>query len=112
MDGSIHMKTKTRKPFKLKYSQDQLMDFCTRYPIRKLAFFGSVLRDDFDAQSDVDVLVEFIPGQSVGLIRLAQMELELSTILGRKADLRTAADLSRYFRDEVLKTAEMQYVVA
>jgi len=89
--------------------KDKIADFCKRHHIRKLSFFGSVLRDDFKPESDVDVLVEFEPGEVVGLIRLAGMELELSEILGRKVDLRTPADLSRYFRDEVLQSAEVQY---
>ncbi len=73
------------------------------------SFFGSVLRDDFRPESDVDVLAEFEPGREPGLIALAGMEEELSGILGRKADLRTAEDLSRYFRDKVVSTAEVQY---
>jgi uncharacterized protein len=89
--------------------REKLAEFCRRNHIRKLSLFGSVLRDDFHADSDVDVLVEFEPGARVGLIRLAGMELELSDLLGRKVDLRTAADLSRYFRDEVVKAAEVQY---
>ena len=86
------------------------MNFCRRHHIRRLALFGSVLREDFRPDSDVDLLVEFVPDAHVGLIRLAGIEEELSQLLGRKADLRTAAELSRYFRDEVLKTAEVQYV--
>jgi len=86
-----------------------LADFCKRHHIRTLAFFGSVLRDDFKPTSDVDVLIEFEPGHVIGLIRLAGMELELSKILGRKVDLRTPADLSRYFREEVVRSAELQY---
>jgi len=86
-----------------------IADFCRRYHIRKLSLFGSALRDDFRPDSDVDFLVEFEPGQTVGLIRLAGMEIELSEILGRKVDLRTPADLSRYFRQEVLDTAEVEY---
>ena len=89
--------------------QQQIAKFCRRNHIRKLAFFGSVLRDDFDEESDVDVLVEFEPGFPVGLIRMAGMEIELSGIIGRKADLRTASDLSRYFRDRVLAEAEVRY---
>lgn len=88
---------------------EHVAEFCRRNHIRKLAFFGSVLRDDFDQDSDVDVLVEFEPGYPVGLIRMAGMEIELSGIIGRKADLRTANDLSRYFRDEVVAQAEVQY---
>ena len=89
--------------------KERIADFCKRRHIRKLSFFGSVLRDDFRPESDIDVLLEFEPGQVVGLIRLAGMELELSEIMGRKVDLRTPADLSRYFRDEVLQSAEVQY---
>lgn len=89
--------------------KEKIADFCRRHHIRKLSFFGSVLREDFRPESDVDVLVEFEPGQVVGLIRLAGMEIELSEILGRKVDLRTPADLSRYFREEVLQSAEVQY---
>lgn len=83
--------------------------FCKRNHIRKLAIFGSVLRDDFGPDSDVDVLVEFDPHHIPGYIRLAGMELELSRILGRKADLNTPNMLSRYFRDQVLTQAEVQY---
>jgi len=74
-----------------------------------MSLFGSVLREDFGPDSNLDVLVEFEPGQSVGLIRLAGMQIELSDILGRKEDLRTPGDLSRYFRQEVLGSAEVQY---
>lgn len=86
-----------------------IADFARRYCIRRLALFGSVLRSDFRPDSDVDVLVEFESGHRVGLIRLAGIEREMSAILGRKADLRTPADLSRYFRDEVVRTAEVLY---
>lgn len=94
---------------KITIDRGQIAEFCRRNHIRKLAFFGSVLRDDFGKDSDVDVLVEFEPGFPVGLIRMAGMEIELSGIIGRKADLRTANDLSRYFRDEVVAEAEVQY---
>jgi predicted nucleotidyltransferase len=86
--------------------------FCRKHHIRKLSLFGSVLRDDFRPDSDVDVLVEFEPGYLIGLIRLAGVELELSELLGRKADLRTAGDLSQYFRDDVLAVAEVQYAAS
>ena len=86
-----------------------IADFCHRHSILRLALFGSVLREDFRSESDVDVLVEFETGRVVGLIRLAGIERELSELLGRKADLRTPADLSRYFRDEVVRTAEVLY---
>jgi predicted nucleotidyltransferase len=88
----------------------QLADFCRRHHIRKLAFFGSVLRDDFRPDSDVDVLVEFEPGHVPGLFKLAAMEQELTALLGgRPVDLRTLQDLSKYFRNEVAATAEVQY---
>lgn len=83
--------------------------FCRRHRVRKLALFGSVLREDFRPDSDVDVLVEFEPGATAGFIRLAGMELELSDILKRRVDLRTPAELSRYFRNEVLQQAQVQY---
>jgi predicted nucleotidyltransferase len=86
-----------------------IAEFCRRNRIRRLSLFGSVLRDDFGPDSDVDVLVEFEPDARVGLIRLAGMECELSEVLGRKADIRTPNDLSRYFRQEVLQAAEEQY---
>ena len=89
--------------------KEQIAEFCGRHHIRKFAFFGSVLRDDFGPRSDVDVLVEFDPGAPVGLIRMAGMEIELSEMIGRKVDLRTVDDLSRYFRDEVIEQAEVQY---
>lgn len=89
--------------------RDEIAAFCRQHHIRKLSLFGSVLRDDFRPDSDVDVLVEFEPGRVPGLIRMAALELELSQILGRKVDLRTPAELSRYFRQTVLEQAEPQY---
>ncbi|MFB3880331.1 MAG: nucleotidyltransferase family protein [Armatimonadota bacterium] len=94
---------------RLSFDRSQLAEFCQRNQIRRLAFFGSVLRDDFSADSDVDVLVEFEPGAKVGLLRMASLESELSGIIGRRADLRTPADLSRYFRDDVIAEAQVQY---
>ena len=90
--------------------KEQIAEFCRRHHIVKLALFGSILREDFRPDSDLDVLVEFETGHTVGLLTMAGLELELSAILGRKVDLRTAADLSRYFRDEVVRTSEVQYV--
>ena len=94
---------------KIPVDREQIASFCQRHHIRRLAFFGSVLREDFRPDSDIDVLVEFEPGQRVGLIRLAGIELELSDLLGRKVDLRTPADLSRYFRQAIVESAEVQY---
>ena len=90
--------------------KERIADFCQRHHIRKLSLFGSVLRDDFKPDSDVDVLVEFEEGKAPGLIRLAGMELELSAILdGRTVDMNTPRCLSRYFRDRVAEEAEVQY---
>ncbi len=88
---------------------EKIAEFCRRHHIRRLAFFGSVLREGFGAESDVDVLVEFAPGQVVGL-RLIQMEEELSNILGgRKVDLVTPKFLNPRIRDRVLADAQVQY---
>ena len=87
----------------------RIAEFCRKHRIRTLAFFGSVLRDDFGPGSDVDVLVEFEPDAEPGFIGLAGIEIELSELLGRKADIRTPQDLSRYFRDKVVASAEIQY---
>lgn len=90
--------------------QERLVGFCRRHHIRRLALFGSVLRADFGPQSDIDVLVEFDPEHIPGLFGIARMERELSAIFGgRQIDLRTAEDLSRYFRQDVLREAEVQY---
>ncbi len=94
----------------LEIPQTELERLCDRRHIRKLSLFGSVLGDRFGPDSDVDVLVEFQPGHRVGLIRMAGIETELSDLLGRRVDLRTPADLSRYFRDQVLSEAEVKYV--
>ena len=92
--------------------RDRIAEFCRRHHIRRLSLFGSVLRDDFRPDSDVDVLVEFGPGNRVGLIGLAGLELELAELLGRKVDLNTPGFLSRYFREQVLAEAEVQYDAA
>jgi uncharacterized protein len=86
----------------------ELAEFCRRNRIRKMSFFGSILRDDFRPQSDVDVLVEFEPGARTGL-KFFSMQEELSEILGRKVDLNTLGFLSKDFREQVLAEAEVQY---
>jgi uncharacterized protein len=92
---------------------DKIAEFCKRNGIRKLSLFGSVLRPDFRPDSDIDLLVEFRAGAAPSLFDLARMERELSAVLGgRKVDLRTPKELSRYFRDEVLSTARVQYAEA
>lgn len=91
--------------------RDRVAALCRRHHIRRLALFGSVLRDDFAPESDVDVLVEFEPGHVPGLAFLVIQE-ELSRLLGRQVDLHTPGFLSRYFRQEVLSEAETLYVAA
>ncbi len=94
---------------RLTISQEQLAEFYRRRHIRKLSLFGSVLKGTDRPGSDIDLLVEFEPGCTPGLLRLAGMENELSDMLGRRVDLRTPQDLSRHFRDEVMRTVEVQY---
>lgn len=96
---------------RIEVPRDRIADFCRRHHIRRLAFFGSVLRDDFRPESDVDVLVEFEPAKTPGLAFFS-MQDELSEILGRRVDLNTANDLSKYFREQVLNQAEAVYVAA
>jgi hypothetical protein len=100
------------KKSNLNIPRQEIADFCRANRIRRLALFGSVLRDDFTASSDVDVLVEFDPHAQVGMIRLAALEDELSRILGRKADLNTPGFLSKYYRERILAEAEVQYDAA
>ena len=91
-------------------SKERLASFCRERGIKRLAVFGSALREDFGPDSDVDVLVEFEPDRTPGLLGVAGMELELSDLFsGRKVDLRTPEDLSPYFRQDVLDAAEVQY---
>ena len=95
---------------KIDVPAETLEQFCRKNHIRKLSLFGSVLRDDFRQESDIDVLVEFEKNGIPGLLGISRMERELSQIFGgRKVDLRTPEDLSKYFRQQVLSTAEVQY---
>lgn len=89
--------------------KEQIDIFCKAHYITNLALFGSVLTDQFTETSDIDVLVEFAPGHIPGLFGIVEMEEELTKIVGRKADLRTPQDLSRYFREDVLKQAYPLY---
>ena len=91
---------------------EKLTEFCRRNHIRKLSLFGSVLTERFGPDSDIDFLVEFDPEHVPGYFGLARMELELSDMIGRKVDLRTPPELSRYFRDEVVAGAQVQYSAA
>lgn len=94
---------------KITIPQEEIVAFCQRNQIRKLSLFGSVLSDDFRPDSDVDVLVEFAPGARVSLFDMAAMEIELAELIGRKVDLRTPEELSRYFRQQVIEMAEQLY---
>ncbi len=94
--------------FPIPVNRAKIAEFCRKHHIRRLAFFGSVLRDDFRPDSDVDVLVEFEPEHTPGLAFFA-MEDELSEILGRKVDLNTPNFLSPFFRAQVEAEAEAQY---
>jgi len=91
--------------------QDKITNFCRKHHIRRLSLFGSILRDDFGPDSDVDVLVEFEPRHTPGLAFFS-MEEELSQIIGRKVDLNTFGFLSPYFRDKIERESEVQYVTA
>jgi predicted nucleotidyltransferase len=93
---------------RIEIDKSKIAEFCRRHHIRKLAFFGSALRDDFGDDSDLDVLVEFEEGHVPGLAFFS-MEDELSELLGRKVDLNTPGFLSPYFREEALKEAEVVY---
>ena len=95
----------------IEINEEIVADFFRRNRIRKLSLFGSILRDDFRPDSDIDVLVEFEPDPRVGLSFFG-MQDELSGILGHKVDLNTEGFQSKYFRDEVLREAKLQYVAA
>jgi hypothetical protein len=95
---------------RLNLDETILARFCERHHIRRLSLFGSQLKGRARPESDIDLLVEFEPGRIPGLLALASMELELSELLGgQRVDLRTVEDLSPYFCDEVVQTAEVQY---
>jgi predicted nucleotidyltransferase len=95
---------------RLDIDREALANVCRRHHIRRLSLFGSMLKGTARADSDVDLLAEFEPGRTPGMFTLARIEFELSALLGgRRVDLRMPGDLSRYFRDEVLRTAVPQY---
>lgn len=98
------------KQLPVKIPKDKIRQFCQRHHIQKLSLFGSVLRDDFTPESDIDFLVEFEPGKTPGFFKMARMERELSEMLNeRRIDLRTPYELSIYFRDRVMTEAMVQY---
>jgi len=92
-----------------KIPKDKLAEFCKKNSIRRLSLFGSALRGPLGPDSDIDLLVEFEEGHTPGLFSIVRMEMELTEALGRKVDLRTPGDLSRYFRDEVVRNAKLEY---
>jgi predicted nucleotidyltransferase len=100
----------TSRRARIEIPNEQIADFCRRHRIRWLALFGSVLRDDFRPDSDVDVLVEFEPSHSYTYFTLSQLEEDLSTLLGRKVDLHVPKLLHPFLRDKVLGQAEALYV--
>lgn len=89
--------------------KEEIAKFCKRNHIRKLSLFGSVLHGNFRPDSDIDLLVEFDPAHIPSFFKLAHMERELSELIGKKVDLRTPQELSRYFKDEVISEAKVQY---
>lgn len=106
-DGGA-LNTASPATVRIKIPQEKLAEFCRRRHIKKLSLFGSVLRDDFGPDSDVDVLVEFETGHTPGFA-IIDMENELSGMVGRKVDMRTPNDLSRYFRDRVVRESRVEY---
>ena len=92
--------------------KQKIEEFCKKNHIVKLSIFGSALREDFQSESDIDILVEFAPEARVGLLRFADLEIELSAILKRKVDLNTPGFLSKYYRDKVVAESEVQYDAA
>jgi predicted nucleotidyltransferase len=92
--------------------KERIAAFCSANGVSRLALFGSILRDDFRPDSDVDILIEFLPGVHVGYFAMARMARELSALLGRAVDLRTPAELHPAFRDEVMREALTEYVAA
>jgi hypothetical protein len=99
-------------PEVMKIPHDRIAAYCRQNGIARLSLFGSILRDDFQPNSDVDMLVEFCPGVRVGYLAIARMARELSEILGRQVDLRTAAELHPSFRSQVIGEAFVEYVAA
>ena len=92
--------------------QSEIEIFCQRHGIRKLALFGSVLTEDFNADSDIDVLVEYLPEKRITFLDMVQQEAQLTALIGRQVDLRTAMELSRHFRKSVLNNAQVIYELA
>ena len=104
------MTTNTVTHHGITFDRKALEKFCLKNGIKKLSLFGSVLQDDFGPESDIDILVEFMPGETVTFFTLLDMEEELSRMFGdRKVELKTPQDLNRYFRDRVIAAAEVHF---
>jgi uncharacterized protein len=88
---------------------DEIVTLCKRYPVRSLALFGSVFREDFHPDSDIDMLVEFPPEARAGCFTMGKMQVDPSELLGREVDLKTTEDLSQYFRQKVIEAAQVLY---
>ena len=99
-------------PLRINIPQTEIESLCNLYGIRKLSLFGSVLHDEFNSGSDVDLLVEYFPEQRVTFLDMVQQETELTALIGRKVDLRTPMELSRHFRKAVLAEAQVIYEFA
>lgn len=93
----------------IELSKETVATFCQRHHIRKLAVFGSVLHGDFRADSDIDILVEFDPEAQITLFDMGAAQVELSQLLNREVDLKTAGFLSPYFREDVIQQAKTIY---
>lgn len=93
----------------IEYNKEMLDRFCIKNGIKKLSFFGSVITEKFNNKSDIDILVEFNENEKPGLISMAAMEIELTEMLGKKVDLRTPEELSKYFREDVVREAKVEY---
>jgi predicted nucleotidyltransferase len=93
----------------IEFPEDRLKVFCRRHGVVRLSLFGSILTDRFGPDSDIDLLVVFEPSRRISLFDVGGMMAELSDLLGRQVDLRTAQDLSVYFRDDVLQGARPLY---
>ncbi|MCC7388912.1 MAG: nucleotidyltransferase family protein [Phycisphaerales bacterium] len=90
----------------VEFPESPIAALCLRHGVSRLSLFGSILRDDFRPDSDIDMLVEFLPGRTPGIVGFGQIILDLSALLGRRVDLRTPFDLSPYFRPSVLRHAK------
>lgn len=95
---------------RIEIPKEGLAEICRRYHVRELAVFGSVLRDDFREDSDIDILVEFEPGAPIGLLEYSALKHELAGLLQREVDLVEKAGLKRFIRDQVLDSAQVIYV--